>query len=70
MNAAGHYRAAEKHLEVLEMDKDSAEWVSALNGGRIAVAMEAAHVHACLALAREVAGLRAIVADQWNGGRK
>lgn len=59
MTAAEHYREAEKILSILDTKKHESEWTAAIRDGEIAIAIQAAQVHATLALARETADIRA-----------
>jgi hypothetical protein len=50
-----HYRAAEERLSILDAAENPADWERVLADGSLAVAMQAAQVHATLALAAATA---------------
>ena len=49
MTGPEHYKAAEEHLGILLIEKDPDGWRDALQSGELAVALQAAQVHATLA---------------------
>ena len=55
MNGPEHYKAAEECLQILDLERRPEQWERALSNGSVAVAMQAAQVHATLALAAAVA---------------
>jgi len=51
MTGPEHYQAAEECLSILDMKRNPEDWERAIADGSIAIAMQAAQVHATLALA-------------------
>jgi hypothetical protein len=64
-----HYQAAEEHLGILLAEKDHEAWLEALRTGELATALQAAQVHATLALAAATAlndGKEGMTVGDWN----
>ncbi len=55
MTGPEHYAAAEEALAVLDEEREPDAWIEALKTGELALAVQAAQVHATLALAAAAA---------------
>jgi hypothetical protein len=55
MTGPEHYLKAEEALSVLDTERDPEGWEQAVRDGELAIAVQAAQVHATLALAAAVA---------------
>ena len=55
MKGPDHYLEAEQCLAILAVEKDPEAWLEALRTGELALAIQAAQVHATLALAAATA---------------
>jgi hypothetical protein len=57
MTGPEHYRKAEEALAILDEEREPEEWLEAIRTGELALAMQAAQVHATLAVAATVSDL-------------
>ena len=55
MTGPEHYRKAEEYLSVLSDEKDATDWSEIIRSGEMSAALQAAQVHATLALAAATA---------------
>ncbi len=55
MTGPEHYREAERYLSILNLNRTSDAWLEAISTGEVGIAMQAAQVHATLALAAATA---------------
>ncbi len=55
MTGPEHYLEGERALSILNEERDEAAWLEAIRSGELALAIQAAQVHATLALAAATA---------------